>query len=188
MSRSPVHLRAVREDDVPVLVELWADILRRADPADQAADVRGIVTQTLSAPLERIVVAEYDGRVAGAILLRATTVTPLNLEPVVLAVSPHVLPAFRRRGVGAALVEAAVSWAEELGIGHVASGSLSSSRDANRFLARLGLGPQLVLRVAPTAGVRARLLSHRTAARSSTRQRERLLATRRVLRRERALG
>ena len=36
-------------------------------------------------------------------------VTPLNLEPIVQAVSPHVLPEFRRRGIGRALMEAAVA-------------------------------------------------------------------------------
>ena len=43
-------------------------------------------------------VAEYDGEVAGAVYLRATTVTPLNLEPVVQAVHP----ARRSRGSRAA--------------------------------------------------------------------------------------
>ena len=51
---------------------------------------------------ERIVVAEVDGQVVGAVHLRATTLTPINLEPVVQAISPHVLPDFRRHGVGSA--------------------------------------------------------------------------------------
>ena len=53
-------------------------------------------------------------------------------------------------GVGKALMECAVTWAEELGIGHVATAAASGSREANRFMARLALGPQAVLRVAPT--------------------------------------
>ena len=149
-------LRDATLADAPVLVELWADVLRRVAPEEQEADLRHVI-ERLDPALERLVVAEYDGQVAGAVMLRATTATPLNLEPLVQAVSPHVLPAYRRRGVGRALMEASVAFAEEHGIGHVGSGALSVSRDANRFLARLGLGPQAVLRAGTTATVRSRL-------------------------------
>ena len=189
MSRLGVHLRPVREDDVAVLTDLWSDVLRRGDAGAQAGDVLRVVREATTAPGLRLVVAEAGDEVAGAILLRHGPLTPLNLEPVVEAVALQVFPRFRRRGIGRALLDAAVSWAEELGVGHVASGSLSGSRDGNRFLARLGLGAQLVLRVAPTPTVRAQLVSTRTPVRSSSRQRERVLASRRVLlRRERALG
>ena len=105
-------------------------------------------------------VAEYDGEVAGAVHLRVTTMTPINLERVVQAVSPHVLPRYRRHGVGRALMDAAVSFAEELGIGHVATAAASGSRDANRFMARLALGPWAVLRVASTPMLRSKLTAH----------------------------
>ena len=67
------------------------------------------------------------GGAAGAVLLQVATLTPLNLEPTVQIVSPHVFPAFRRRGVGRALMDSAVGFAEELGVDHVASGSSSAS-------------------------------------------------------------
>jgi GNAT superfamily N-acetyltransferase len=185
-NRSPVQLRSVREDDAPRLAELWCQILRRADPLEQAEDLRRIVKQVLVASDERIVVAEYDGQVAGAIHLRTATLTPLNLEPVVQAVSPTVFPQFRRHGIGRALMEAAVAYAEDLGIAHVASGSISTSRDGNRFLARLGLGPQSIVRVAPTHAVRAKLMAQRPSTIRGSRQIDRVLAARRVLRRERA--
>jgi len=186
MSRSPVQLRSVIEADAPRLADLWCDVMRRAEPLDRVEDLRRIITEVLGAPDQRIVVAEYDGQVAGAILLRAHALSPLNLEPVVQAVSPHVFPEFRRHGIGRALMDAAVSFAEELGIGHVASGSVSASRDANRFLARLGLGPQAILRVAPTHTVRAKLKAQRPANRN--RQLDRVVAARRVLRRERVVS
>jgi len=185
MSRSPVQLRCAQDDDAPFLAELWCDILRRADPLEQTEDMRRLIKQVLASPEDRIVVAEYDGQRAGAIFLRLGTLTPLNFEPVVQAVSPHVLAQFRRHGVGRALMEAAVSYAEELGIAHLASGSISTSRDGNRFLARLGLGSQVILRVATTHAVRAKLVAQRPSARGG-RQLDRVLASRRVLRRERA--
>lgn len=177
MSRSPVTLRDATVEDAGVLVEVWQDALRRVAAGEQEADLVHVI-QRLDPALERLVVADYDGTVVGAIYLRATTVSPVNLEPLVQAVSPHVLPAFRRRGVGRALMEAAATFAEERGIGHVGAGAVSVSRDANRFLARLGLGPQAVLRAAPTATLRGRLDALKPAP-GRARQISQVLAARR---------
>jgi GNAT superfamily N-acetyltransferase len=95
-----------------------------------------------------------------------------------------VVPDFRRRGVGKALVESAVTWAEELGIGHVATAASSGSREANRFMARLALGPRAVLRMAPTPAVRAKLAARHPAARQVTQ----VLAVRRSLRHARSVS
>lgn len=184
MKRSLVSLReAVRSDD-EMLVLLWGDVLRRADAGEQAADVRAVLARAAASDVERVVVAEYDGRPAGAVYLRATTLTPLNLEPVVQAVSLHVLPEFRRHGVGRALMEAAVAYADELGIAHVATGVTAGARDANRFMARLALGPHALLRVAPVPAVKARLSIQRGGVpRTSGHQLTQVLAARRSLRR-----
>src|SRR6188472_359960 len=125
MMRSLVSLRSALPSDAPVLAELWADVLRRADPAEQMADLARVIEASAESPAERLVVAEYDGEVAGAVHLRCTTMSPINLEPLVQAISPHVFPQYRRRGVGRALMESAVSYAEELGIGYVATAASS---------------------------------------------------------------
>ncbi len=183
MSRTLVSLRCAAPSDAPVLVELWSDILRRTDHREQLSDVLEIIVRA-EADDQRLVVAECDGEVAGAVHLWVTTMTQLNLEPTVQALSPHVLPRYRRRGVGVALMEAAVSFAEERGIGHIATAAVSSSRDANRFMARLALGPQAVLRVAATHAVRAQLAARRPAGqRGNARQLTQVLAARRSLRR-----
>ena len=49
-----------------------------------------------------------------------------------------VLPEYRRHGVAHALLEAAVSWAEEKDIDQVTA-ITDGNRDTNRFFARLGL-------------------------------------------------
>jgi GNAT superfamily N-acetyltransferase len=184
VNRSSVVLRDAVPADAAGLVSLWEGVLRRGEREDQLQDLTGIIAATATDPDSRLVVAEQDGVMAGAVYLRVATATPINLEPIVQAVSPHVLPEFRRHGVGLALMEAATEFAEERGIGHVASASLSSSRDANRFLARLGLGPQAVLRAAPTATLRSRLVSRRPAlARPRGRQLGQVLAARRSQRR-----
>ncbi|MDP2774949.1 MAG: GNAT family N-acetyltransferase, partial [Nocardioides sp.] len=85
------------------------------------------------------------------------------------------------------LMESAVSFAEELGVAHVGTAASSGSRDANRFMARLGLGPHAMLRLAPTVVVRAKLTAQRPAtAATSGRQLTRVLAARRSLRRAQA--
>ena len=142
MTRSLVTLRCATPADAPALAELWGEVLRRADDVDRIADLVTVIERAATADGQRLVVAEYDGEVAGAVHLHVSTLTPINLEPIVFAVSPHVFPQFRRHGVGTALIDAAVSYAEERGIGHVATGAAAGSRDANRFMARLSWAPR----------------------------------------------
>jgi GNAT superfamily N-acetyltransferase len=188
MMRSQVSLRRAAPDDADVLVEVWSDVLRRAERHEQVADLRSVIERVAPLPDERIVVAEYDGQPAGAVHLRATTLTPLNLEPVVQAISPHVLPQFRRHGVGRALMEAAVAFADELGIGHVTTAAAAGNRDANRFMARLALGPLATVRLAPTAVVKAKLSAQRPAVARPTGRHHltHVLAARRSLRKSQA--
>jgi ribosomal protein S18 acetylase RimI-like enzyme len=184
MSRSLVTMRVAELSDAPALAELWADALRRADQHDHVSDVELIIKGAGASSEQRVVVAEYDGALAGAVLVRVATLTPLNLEPTVQAVSPHVFPQFRRRGIGQALMESAVAYAEEIGVGHVATAAASASRDANRFMARLAFGPHATLRAAPTHVVRAKLTAQRPAtATTNGRQLTRVLAARRSMRR-----
>ncbi|WP_107772631.1 GNAT family N-acetyltransferase [Nocardioides sediminis] len=181
MSRTPVTVRAAVIDDLPVLRELWGDILRRGSVDDQLADLQHVFDEVEAHADQAMMVAEYDGQVAGAIHLSATTLTPLNLEPAVLAVSPHVLPEFRRHGVGSALIEAAVRFADAHGIGTLSTAAVSSSRDANRFMARLSFTPQATLRAATTVAVRAKLSARRSATRQGgSRHIDRVLAARRL--------
>ena len=180
-----VSLRRAEISDAPLLAELWGDVVRRADRQDQVADLERVIKAASASAEQRLVVADYDGQLAGAVLLRVSTLTPINLEPVVQAVSPHVFPQFRRHGLGRALMDSAVTFAEEIGVGHVATAALASSRDGNRFMARLALGPHAMTRVATTQGVRAKLTAQRpaTATTGSGRHLTRVLAARRSMRR-----
>lgn len=188
MHRSLVTMRSAELADAPALAELWGDSLRRADRREQLADVELVVKAAAESPEQRIVVADYDGTVAGAVFLRVTTLSALNLDLTVQALSPHVLPEYRRHGVGRMLMEAAVSFAEELGVNHLTTAATSGSRDANRFMARLALGPQAVLRVASTHAVRAKLTAQRPVQDRGGRQLSSVLAARRSQRRARAVS
>lgn len=185
MSRAAAVLRDATIDDAPALVALWGDLMRRLPTGDQMDEMITIITRASQDNDQRITVAECDGEAIGAVLLRVTTLSPLNSEPVVQAISTHVNPEFRRRGVGRLLMEAAVQHAEEQGIGHVAAASLSSSRDAHRFLARMALAPQAVLRIAPTHVVRAKITGRRPTGVERRQPLSQVLAQRRSMRRQR---
>ena len=181
MSRSLLSLRDATLADTERLAELWHPFLRRGSD-EQLHDLATVIEQLGDRPGERLVVAEYDGEFAGAVYLRAATYSPVNPEPVLQVHNAAVVPAFRRRGVGKALIEAAVTWAEELGIALVGTPTSSGSREANRFMARLALAPQAVLRMGPTPAVRSKLSSRYPAARQMTQ----VLAVRRSLRHARS--
>lgn len=183
--RGQVVMRPALVADAPALVDVWTDVLRRVDRDQQLVDVHAVIDRVEAMPGERITVAEVDGRVVGAVHLRATTISPLNLDPVVQAISPHVLPDFRRHGIGTALVEAAIAFADELGISHVATAVSAGARDSNRFMARLALGPAATLRLASVSAVKGRLQSQRPMlARAAGRQLPKVLAARRSMRRQ----
>jgi GNAT superfamily N-acetyltransferase len=177
-----VTLRDATPADVEHVAALWQPFLRRCSDGESLNDVATAIDKLVDRPGERLVVAEYDGQFAGAVYLKPTTYSPVNPEPVLQVHTPAVVPEFRRHGVGKCLVECAVTWAEELGIGYVATAASSGSREANRFMARLALGPQAVLRVAPTCAVRAKLSSRQSSGRQVTQ----VLAARRSLRSARA--
>jgi len=183
MSRSSVTLRDATRADVEHLAVLWQPFLRR-DVDDQLDDLARVIERVGDRLGERLVVAEYDGEFAGAVYLLAASYSPVNPEPVLQTHNLAVVPAYRKRGIGKALMEAAVTWAEELGITYVATAASSGSREANRFMARLALGPQAVLRMAPTCAVRARLAARHPAGRQVTQ----VLAARRSLRHARAVS
>ena len=162
-------------------------MLRRADREEQLADLVAVIERAADRPTrERLVVAEYDGEFAGAVHLRVTHDDARSTSSRSCRRSRRTCcPQYRRHGVGRALMDAAVSYAEELGIGHVATAAASGSRDANRFMARLALGPQAVLRVAADPVVRAKLTAQRPrrAPARGGRQLTQVLAARRSMRR-----
>lgn len=181
--RSAVVLRDATHDDLPFLVELWRDSLRGGGDAERRRNVEVVLDRVQSAAEERMLVAEHAGEPAGAVLLRLTTVSPLDLDPVVLALVPTVLPRLRRHGVGRALMEAAVAFAEEQDAAHVATAAGAGSREANRFMARLGLSQRATYRTAATALVRSRVDGPRTDPATGARPISSVLAARRSLRR-----
>ena len=158
MSRHATIVRDACADDLPGLLLVWAEagsgIAHTPGFETEAAQALANIT---ASPDERLLVGEVDGRIVSALSLRHAPLSPLHTENVVHSSYLLVLPEFRRHGCARAMLDAAVTWAEEKGIEHVTAITASNSRDTNRFLARLGLSPVATVRAAQTSVLRDKL-------------------------------
>lgn len=193
----PVTTRIATSDDVPALVDLWAELSQLSGRASVAVDPAmptGDVTESLAAavadPHCQVVVACAQGTPVGMAVLSTVEMGPLSRERAVQLDHVVVSGAARRRGVGHALVAAGAAYAEELGVEHVVVSLYPGMREASRFYARLGFAPLVVRRIAAVPALRRRLadadrrgsveqLIRRRAARRLPPQRDSLAAARR---------
>jgi N-acetylglutamate synthase-like GNAT family acetyltransferase len=161
--RATVSAREAVTADIPELLDLF-DQLRAAGPRrsvsmpSDASAMREAAADRFAAviadPHERLLVAEDGDGLAGMVLCSIGTSSTLATAPAVVLSHLTVAANSRRAGVGRVLVAAATQWAAECDVDHVRVGVYASSREANRFFARLGFAPVSVNRVAPVAGLR----------------------------------
>jgi GNAT superfamily N-acetyltransferase len=162
MVRCSVTICDAAPDDATALVEVWAASADRAGNVPNAATHAGheaaaAIARIAADPDQRLLVARVDGQVAGAVHLLRAPVSPVHSDTAVYVMHMQVIEAFRRHGVGRALMEATVCWAEEKDTEHVIAAASVASRDSNRFMARLGLGQVAVVRAATVPALRAKL-------------------------------
>ncbi|MBA2532263.1 MAG: GNAT family N-acetyltransferase [Nocardioidaceae bacterium] len=195
MSRAPVTVRVAEPEDARDLIEVWTegapehpldDVERRATEGllitPQPSEAAGAIARIAADPAERLLVAQSDQRIVGAVHLRRSPVSPIQQAEAVHMSHLRVLPDHRRRGVATALLSAATAWAAEKDSTHVLATSPASTREAHRFLARLGFGQIAIVRAAPVNALRARFAGLAAGSRDTGR----LIAQRRTLRRRRA--
>lgn len=186
MSRSPVVIRDADPADAPALVAMWTGFGPLDTPGRErvsADEAERAVVRLQTDPAERLLVAVLQGGVVGMAHLRRAPVSPISEEDAVHVGYLHVLGPYRRRGIGKQLLEAAADWAEEKDSRHIVASVAASSRDSNRFLARLGMAQVAVVRAASVAGLRTRLAPSPVKARAV---RTNVVATRRLMRRSHA--
>jgi N-acetylglutamate synthase-like GNAT family acetyltransferase len=191
----PVLVRDAAEGDAQALCRLWEEFLYRpgVDHAAAAEEIaRRAVGRVDEDPSSRIVVAERDGEVIGCALLRMVQVSPFYDDPVLQVSHLQVDPSQARKGAGRSLVEAALSWAEQVGVEGMLVASPLNDRDANRFMARMGLAQVAGMRGAAVTALRARLPHDPSAAARQVGRQGRnvgqVVAARRSQRRARARG
>lgn len=166
MSRIRVRVRTASMDDLDELVALVAGMtdlgpVRGRRIARTGPDgFRAQCARLLADPEHRVVVAvdEADSVVGGAVFGADTAGGVLD-PPSVYVSHLLVAPQHRKRGAGRALVAAAAAYAEEVGVDSVVVGVAPTTRDANRFFARLGFAPLVIRRIAPVAALRRALAS-----------------------------
>ena len=190
MARCPVTVRDAEPEDVHALRELLAAVTIRSHDDPRLEDELTAIANVAVDPDQRLVVAEIDGDVVGVAHLVRATLSPLQTETAVHVLHLNVRDDMRRHGVGHALLEATVSWAEEKDSSHVLVAASAASRDTNRFMARLGLGQVALMRMASVATLRSRLpVEPPVAARVGSRSPRsvgQVLAQRRSMRRAQA--
>jgi GNAT superfamily N-acetyltransferase len=169
VARPVVGVRVARPTDADDLVEVWAEatgqeVVEPEEDADAVGSLSGARVEAAAAvaridsePDELLLVAEADGKVIGAVHLRRAPISPLQVAQAVHVSHLHVRPGHRRRGIASALLTAATEWAEETKSPHLLATTPASSRDANRFLARLGFCQVAVLRGVSVSALRSRL-------------------------------
>src|SRR5829696_1219794 len=119
MSRCALEIRDARPDDVTGLLHLWASAGRANDatprPVDEATRA---LAQIAADPDERMLVGLLDGQVVASLHLHRAPLSPLHTETAVHTSYLIVLPEHRRHGYARALLDAALSWAEEKDVSH----------------------------------------------------------------------
>ena len=184
MPRQPAQIREAVPADAAALLALWAAAVHENDTSPRALeDAHRALADLAADPDERLLVAECDGQIVGALQLSRGPISPLVLDAVVHTTFLMVLPEVRKHGYGHALMEAAVDWAEEKDI-HQITAITDSSRENNRFFARLGLATLATVRQSSTSALRKKLTTDRGRnAAAGNRHLVEVLAQRRSMRR-----
>lgn len=183
MSRCALEIRDARPEDVTGLLQLWTHAGRPEAATGPVEETSRALAQVAADPDERLLVGLIGKEIVAAVHLRRAPLTPLHTETAVHTSYLLVMPEHRRHGYARALLDAALTWAEEKDVTHVTAITTSTSRDTNRFLARLGLGTVATIRIATTATIRRKLTPDVMRRQDARRQLGRVLAQRRSVQR-----
>lgn len=182
-----MRVRPATYDDVSALVTLVQSIDTSSglfsgkplhDPSSGHLSER--FAEILDSERTLLIATDEAGEVVGMLAARDDEVGAIELIPVLHVTHLMVEPQHRRRGVGRALLAAAVRLADERGLEHVLSTAAAGSREGNRYLARIGFAPLVVHRIAPTSALRRSLGMTDAAGRMAMLRRARLIRAERT--------
>ena len=185
MPRLAPQIRDAVPEDAAQLLDLWALTARTGARAPRAReDAESSLANLAADPDQRLLVAVVEDAVVAAMKLSRGQFSPLVLDSVVHTSFLLVHPQHRRHGFGHALMDVALTWAEEKDINQVTA-ITDANRETNRFFARLGLTTIGTVRHSSVAGLRKKLAVERGHA-GGNRHLVEVLAQRRSLRRRQA--
>jgi GNAT superfamily N-acetyltransferase len=166
VSRACVRIRPAEHADIGLVAELIGSIdttsgvfSGRALLDNGAGHVETRLHEILDEGSRTLIVAVDDaaGAIVGLLVTRVEEIGAIDLTPALHVTHLLVAPSHRRRGIGRALLAAAVHLADERGVDRVLATAAAGSREANRYLARLGFAPLVVHRIASTGALRRAL-------------------------------
>lgn len=191
MSRVPIVVREAEVEDAAALIEVWdqcdavdhdpdeAHVPANARRLPNVAEAADALSQQIADPDRKVLVAVRDGDVVGAIAFHRQLVSVIQSEKIIVVTDLHVAPRHRRRLIASSMISAGVRWAEDVNCEVMMAVSPADSRDANRFLNRVGFGQVAVVRAAQVSALRARFAGIATSSKVTGR----LIALRRTMRR-----
>ena len=165
MPRGHIRVRPAELADVPELLRL----VEATDEPLSAPGARQIQAETVAHLPDRfaailasddkcvLVAVDELGNIVGMVLVSEGGVGAVTAVPAVHISNLLVARKYRRRGIGRALLAATVHLADQRGVEHIVASVVAGSRDANRYLARLGFAPLVVRRLATTTTLRRSL-------------------------------
>jgi GNAT superfamily N-acetyltransferase len=159
MARRTIAVRDATPEDAQALLDIWTDFATGPE-ARLGCDVEEVEHSVLrleTEPAERLLVAVVEEQPVGVAHLRRAPISPIHGEDAIHVGYLHVLSSFRRRGIGKTLLEAASDWADDKDTQHIVAVAGANARDANRFLARLGMSQVAVVRATTVAALRSKL-------------------------------
>ena len=139
MTPTALTIRTAREGDAHRLVEiLSAGALGSPEDSRQIDDYVSAIREIEAAPGSELLVAEFDGLVVGTCQLIMFRHLQHRGGRCAEIESMHVVESHRSRGVGSALLDAAISRARQAGCYRVQLTSNKVRGDAHRFYRRHG--------------------------------------------------
>jgi GNAT superfamily N-acetyltransferase len=162
VARNPVRVRDALPEDAGALVAMWRENTETSArlPAPSVDSAARAIGRLGLDPVQRLLVGTVDDErveVVGVAHALRAPLSPIHEEATVHLGYLFVDAAHRRRGVGHTLLAVVAAWADETRTTHLMANVSAASRDANRFLARLGLASVATVRTAPVVALRERL-------------------------------
>ncbi len=140
MSR-PIEVRKATTDDVAALAVLWTELAESADLQPSGDSLRRRIESSLDPAGFTTLVAVEESKVVGFVTYTLELTNPLIDSPALRVSGMHVSNDDRRRGVGAALLQAVVTAADEAGATEISVSVPPEMRALRRAGQRAPPGP-----------------------------------------------
>ena len=166
-----ITVRDVTTDDVVALMPLWEEI----QELNPGLDVSVLLARIEAVDVDSMrLLTAWDGDQAVGIAMVALADVGTWTELSAAQISGlHVISKARHRGVGKALLQAALTIADQWACPNLVVTVPPASREANRFFAKLGFAPIATKRIVDTTALR-RVISVEPRGLSAARLRRRL--------------